>query len=449
MLRDLSGKIMTRPSKNRSLDIWMNGELVGYWTITTQGKHEFRYAESWKDSKSVRPISLSMTLQASNVPHSGEVVENYFDNLLPDSPDIRKRIQSRFRTGTTSAFDLLNEIGRECVGAIQFAESGRNPGDIKKIGVTPLGKGGVAKILRSTISDTALGIENDDKFRISIAGAQEKTGLLLDKGKWYCPKGTTPSTHIFKLPLGKVTNINIDLSTSIENEWLCLEILKAYGLETAEAKIKRFGDQKALVVERFDRKLSSDSKWWIRLPMEDMCQVHGIASGHKYEVDGGPGIEKIMKLLLGSIKSFKDRRTFFKAQIIYWMLCATDGHAKNYSVFIENKGRYNLTPLYDVISAHPILGHGRNLLPIQRAKMAMAILGKNKHYKWSYILRRHWISTAKKCGFGKEINDLLNEIINLTPIVIKNVTKILPKSFPDSVSKPILIGLYKAKDKLE
>ncbi|NKB38743.1 MAG: type II toxin-antitoxin system HipA family toxin [Gammaproteobacteria bacterium] len=440
---------MARTTKSRTLDVWMNGELVGHWTISAQGRNQFNYADTWENSKFVRPVSLSLPLQPSALLHTGEVVENYFDNLLPDNKDIRKRIQNRFASRSIEPFELLKEIGRDCVGAIQLLPAGEIQHDIKTIEGEKLDTAGVAEVLRKTPLMPGLGIKNDDEFRISIAGAQEKTGLLLHKGKWHRPKGATPSTHIFKLPLGKVTNYEIDLSTSVENEWLCLQILNAYGLETAQAEIGIFKEQKALVVERFDRRLSADSSWWMRLPMEDMCQIHGISPGKKYEEEGGPGIEKIMKFLLGSTRSFEDRRAFLKAQILFWMLCATDGHAKNFSIFIEKNGRYRLTPIYDVISAHPILGHGKNLLPKQKAKMAMAVLGKNRHYKWATIMPRHWLTTAKKCGFDSEIKTIMNELVTQTPAVVRDVKSKIPKTFPTAVSTSILSGLSESQLKLK
>ena len=74
-------------------------------------------------------------------------------------------------------------------------------------------------------------------FRISIAGAQEKTALLWHQEKWCLPQSTTPTSHIIKLPIGQIKHAGIDLSESIENEWLCLKILSAYNLPVNHAKI--------------------------------------------------------------------------------------------------------------------------------------------------------------------------------------------------------------------
>ena len=439
---------MGRRSKTRQLNIWMNGVPVGKWSITSQGTHEFRYDENWLAHELTRPVSLSMPLQPPDVPYKGRPVESWFDNLLPDSDTLRKRIQARFGTASSSAFDLLSETGRDCAGAIQILPSDHEPENIYAIEGKPLSESEIANRLRAVVTSPALGHRNEDEFRISIAGAQEKTAFLLHKSKWHVPLNATPSTHIFKLPLGEVGAAQIDLSASIENEWLCLQILEAFGLETAKSELMQFEDQRVLVVERFDRALAEDSKWWMRILQEDFCQVTATPPGHKYEADGGPGMETIMSTLMGSLNAQEDRRKFFKVQIIYWMLCAIDGHAKNFSIFIKPQGRFTLTPFYDVISAHPVLGHRKNQLAPEKAKMAMAVIAKNRHYHWDKITKRHWESTAQACDFKNEIDSLVEELVNQTPKVANEISKRLPKKFPASVSEPILKGLESACDKL-
>jgi len=127
----------------------------------------------------------------------------------------------------------------------------------------------------------------------------------------------------------------LDLSGSCENEWLCLNIMKAFGLPVPRSQIQYFGEIKVLIVERFDRRWSANRSWLIRLPQEDMCQALNIAPARKYENDGGPSILQIMSLLNGSSNAQADRKQFFKAQVIFWLLCAIDGHGKNFSLFLE------------------------------------------------------------------------------------------------------------------
>jgi serine/threonine-protein kinase HipA len=260
--------------------------------------------------------------------------------------------------------------------------------------------------------------------------------------------GATPTTHIFKLPLGRVGHMQADLSTSVENEWLCAQIVREFGLSVAECEIGDFEDQHVLVVKRFDRKLSRNGQWWLRLPQEDMCQATGTPPGQRYESDGGPGIADICSLLLGSREAQRDRRNFFKAQVLFWMLCAIDGHAKNFSLSIEPHGRYRLTPLYDVMSAYPILGKGANRLTPQKARMAMAVTGKNRHYKWMEIQPRHWLTTAASVGLDSTVDEDLRSLASMATKVVNSVSGLLPDQFPDSVATPVLEGLLQSADRL-
>ncbi len=437
---------MARPAKSRSLDVWMNGERVGRWTLSAQGRHEFRYIPDWLNSRAARALSLSLPLQDPSVPHRGEPVEAYFDNLLPDSEPIRQRVRSRFGAASTAAFDLLAEIGRDCVGAIQLMPADVPARDVQRIDAEPVGEREVAALLRATVSPAAFGQREEDAFRISIAGAQEKTALLRHEGRWHLPHGTTPTTHILKLPLGRVGGMQADMSTSVENEWLCARIVAAYGLPVARCEIARFEDQKALVVERFDRKRAQGG-WWLRLPQEDFCQVTATPMVRKYEADGGPGIRDIMRVLLGARDAPADRERFFKAQVLFWMLAAIDGHAKNFSIFLEPYGRFSLTPLYDVLSAYPVLGHGARQLAPERATTAMAVRGRSRHYRWARILPRHWASTAAHCDFS-DSERVVAELVGRTPSAIDNVQKSLPADFPAEVAEPIFAGLERAAERL-
>lgn len=199
-----------------------------------------------------------------------------------------------------------------------------------------------------------------------------------------------------------------------------------------------------LIVERFDRRLASDGLWWLRLPQEDMCQATATPPDLKYEADGGPGIKQIMDLLLGSRNALADRETFFKAQLLFWMLAAPDGHAKNFSLYIETEGRFRLTPLYDIISAYPLMGKKAGQIPPERLRMAMAVIGKNRHYRWARILRRHWLHTVKNCGLDEATaEESMAELIEATPKVIEYVSKQLPADFPVRVSETLFKGIEK------
>lgn len=430
--------------KESSLNVFMNGIPVGELIKLHSGGLAFSYKEEWLGLSEARPISLSLPLTHSY--YTGDRVYNFFDNLLPDNERIKSRIQALFQARSKQPFDLLASIGHDCVGAIQLCSKEHIP-DIKSIRGELLKTNQIADLLRN-YQQSPLGMTDPtEDFRISIAGAQEKTALLFKNGKWYKPLGATPTTHIFKLPIGMIEHQHLDLSDSCENEWLCSNILEAFGLSVAESEIIHFNDVKVLVIKRFDRQKSQDDKWIMRLPQEDMCQALGVSPALKYQSDGGPGINDIMTLLLASENATNDRENFFRSQIVFWLLAAIDGHAKNFSVFIRHGGRFCLTPFYDVMSAYPMLANKR--LQKQKIKMAMALISFKNYYHWYNAQRRYFISTAKIINFfPKRAEKILDEELQKVDYVISLVSKKLTRSFPDKIAESIFTGMLQCRDRL-
>jgi serine/threonine-protein kinase HipA len=443
-----------RKSHTRALALTMNGERVGTWHAGG-GRDELHYAAAWWQSPHARPISLQFPFRPGNAPHTGPLVHHYFDNLLPDAKPIRERLARRFRLESIEAFPLLGAIGRDCVGALQIHPEGEAPPDVRQIAFRKLNEAQVAEVLRRTAGverESTWARDDGNALRISLAGAQEKTALLWHRQTWCEPLGATPTTHILKLPLGQVGGMQADMSTSVENEWLCARVVEAYGLPVARCEIAHFEDQKALVVERFDRRESrgeSGRRWIQRLPQEDFCQATGTPYLNKYQSDGGPGIDDIMRVLGTAERPFDDRRTFFACQVLFWMLAAPDGHAKNFSLRINAGGSFALAPIYDVLSAHPVLGKSRGHIAPQKLKLAMGVRGgANMHYRVFEVRRPHWLTTAQRNGIGREGEAIIDELIARTPGVVARVSAELPRGFPESVAGPILDGLTGAARRL-
>lgn len=381
---------MTRRKATNTLHVGINGRHVGQLTRSA-GNYTFTYDEDWLVSEDAHPISLSMPLTKPR--HTGNEVRYYFDNLLPDDDAIRRLIVDRVGAYSTDTMDLLTEIGRDCVGALSFTSQPVNA--LPEMEVCPLTDAEIEAHLQRTATRRTLGMDSEGAFRISLAGAQEKTALTKVNDAWYQPIGSTPTTHIFKLPIGKLPD-GTDLGTSVDNEWFCLRFLHHLGFPTAHADIRTFGDTKVLVVERFDRVLGEDERLY-RLTQEDMCQATGKAGQSKYENHGGPGAREIAEVLKYSSNSLQDQYTFFYSQYMFWLMMGIDGHAKNFSVFIDHSGHW-LTPLYDVVSAHPV----SDKFSRRQLKMAMRVLSKNSHYNWHDIQSRHWQSHARKTGLNAD-----------------------------------------------
>ena len=409
--------------------------------------------ESWTNALRGRALSLSLPLTADREVR-GPTVEYYFDNLLPDSPAIRSRIRTRFKTRSADAFDLLMAIGRDCVGAVQLLPPNLEPLGFDHIDAAPLTEAEIEQALHDVTVTTSLTDEEQDDFRISLAGAQEKTALLHMAGKWFRPHHATPTTHILKLPLGMIGGFRGDFSDSVENEWLCAQVLRELELPVADAAIARFGAQRALVVTRFDRRWigvdplevhkksfrPSKGTWIARLPQEDLCQAMGLPHTLRYEADGGPSISDALALLANSEHPAQDQTTFVLAQLAFWLLAATDGHGKNFSLHQEAGGTYHLTPLYDVLSAWPIIGHGKNQLAAEKAKLAMSLRGRRAHYRLNEITGRHWHELAERTGVPGLWNRMQG-FVESAPAAFDRLEKHLPRAFPERVYATIGNGV--------
>ncbi len=384
----------------------MNGEEVGLWTISPTGTHAFAYADSWRDSPQSRPLSLSIPM--TDQPVTGEAIVRYFENLLPDRDEFRKALRDQARLGSTSEFDLLSHYGRDCVGALVLLPRGEQPTPAQPMVLDPMSESDVADLLRATAKAPAM-LGGD--LRLSLAGAQSKTALTKVGDQWCMPRGTTPTTHILKLPMGEVGMPPVPFDDSVDNEHVCGVLMQELGFDVAWTGIVHFGDQRVLSVERFDRK-AVEGLGLIRLPQEDFCQALGFPRSKKYEQgDGGPGIRDIDHVLRFSSNAAADRLTFLKTNILFWLLCAPDGHAKNFSLMIEAGGTFRLTKLYDVMSIYPMLGTGPGSFDVHKVKLAMAPPGtKNRHFAWTEIMLRHWVAAAKELKLDFDVKAYVEEL---------------------------------------
>lgn len=425
---------MTRRKTHTPLLIHLNGRHVGRLEKRADGAIEFTYAPSWIEWEHSIPVSLSLPIREET--YRGAAVSAVFENLLPDSDPIRRHIAERVGASGQDAFSLLSQIGRDCVGALQFTPEGfdsdQDAGTINGEGVTDED----IEAILNNLARAPLGINRDDDFRISVAGAQEKTALLRYNNQWMKPSGTTPTTHIFKPTIGEVNGV--DFTESVANEFYCLKLMQAFDLPVANATMETFGTTKTLVVERFDRRWTKDGKL-LRLPQEDFCQALSIPPTVKYQNQGGPSLADILKLLKGADAPLEEQSKILKAQIIFWLIGATDGHAKNFSIFLYPGGRFQLTPFYDVMTAQPSFDN--NEIRHSQMKLAMS-LGQSNHYRFDSVRFRHFVETAKKADIPvRLLTTAISEIQDSTPAVRATMESLLPHDFPEEIHHSVMQAL--------
>jgi serine/threonine-protein kinase HipA len=232
----------------------------------------------------------------------------------------------------------------------------------------------------------------------------------------------------------------IDLSNSVENEYYCLKLATSVGLPVNNVEIMTFGKTTALVVERFDRRWTKDGRL-LRVPQEDCCQALSVPPSRKYQSDGGPDLKALLNLLKGSDDPAADQATIFKAQILFWLIGATDGHAKNFSIFLGPGGRYHLTPLYDVLTAQPSLDAGQ----IQRKQMKLAMsIGTNRHYHIDEVLGRHFVQTGEAAGLPKTlIHESIEAMARRAETALASMERELPNGFPEAIHESVKAAVIK------
>lgn len=429
---------MARTKTYSPLDVLINGRLVGRLEKAASGAISFQYAASWLEWEHRFAVSLSLPLLPAA--YRGAAVSAVFDNLLPDRDAVRRRLAERMGAPGTDFYSLLQAIGRDCVGAMQFVPEGTEPSELDVQG-EPLGDSDIEAML-ADLAEAPLGLDREQEFRISVAGAQEKTALLRVDGCWLRPTGATPTTHILKPQLGQIPTSDgmIDMSNSVDNEHYCLRLIEAFGLPVAQTDIVSFGRRRVLVVERFDRHWRGTSHI-IRLPQEDCCQALGFPPTLKYQSDGGPNMRGNLGLLKGADDARADQVAFFKSQILFWLIGATDGHAKNFSIFLKPGGRYSLTPFYDVLSAQPAFDKGQ--ITPNKFRLAMSA-GTNHHYRIAEVMGRHFVQTGKAAGLGSAaMRDAITTLLESADTALQKALTAMPEDFAYEIHESLAAAVAK------
>jgi serine/threonine-protein kinase HipA len=389
----------------RELIAIIEGREMGRVARDKMGKLSFIYNEEWRDASDAFPLSISMPLALSA--HGNAKIDPFLWGLLPDNASVLDQWGRRFHVSARNAFGLIANVGEDCAGAVQFVQ----PEGLEAIlGQTPpeiewLDDAAVAERLRTLRADHSAWRIPRDTGQFSLAGAQPKTALLFENGRWGVPSGRVPTTHIFKPPTG-------DLDGHVENEHFCLELARALGLPVVDSRIMRFQDEIAIVVERYDRVRTENGLR--RVHQEDMCQAFAIPPTRKYQ-NGGPGIRDIVELLMANSTSRgEDVATFLDSVAYNWLIVGTDAHAKNYALLIGAEGRIRLAPLYDVASVLPYPD-----IDIEKAKLSMKLGGE---YRLRNITLHHWrklaaelrvdpdAMTARVDSFAAQLADHVSEI---------------------------------------
>lgn len=337
-----------------SLSVILDDTVAGMLTRLAGGRLRFDYHEEYRQRSAPTPLSVSMPVQVRS--HTDQAITPWLWGLLPDNEAVLSRWAREFHVSASSPFSLLaTPIGHDCAGAVRFATAEDLEAVLSRPGrITWLTEEDVATRLRELRADATAWLGREFRGQFSLAGAQAKTALIHEGGRWGVPSGSSATSHILKPAVAGLDDHDL-------NEHLCLDAARRAGLVVARTRVARFGQESAIVVDRYDRR-PVDGRL-ARVHQEDVCQALGVPPSRKYENEGGPTARDVARLLRDAMppRVADDAIWRFADALAWnWLIAGTDAHAKNYSLLLV-AGEVRLAPLYDIASALPYGFHEREL----------------------------------------------------------------------------------------
>lgn len=407
---------------SNSLNVFLNDKHIGILEKDGYGGVNFQYS-----ANTDRILSLSLPIQKE--PFENKQCRGFFNGLLPESEHTRIAIGKKYGINPKNDFSILQAIGYDCAGAVSFFDSDDEQTPSKylqesyEIDYTPLSDDELEKFINELPQKPlATGIED---MRLSLAGAQDKTSVIVVNGQIGIPKDNVPTSHIIKPAIN-------GFNETIENEFICIKAAEKLGIKVPDVKISYANKTKYFLIQRYDREVI-DNKIK-RIHQEDFCQASNIPSAYKYQAEGGVDFKRCFEILRATSQPAVAINQFIQLMIFNYLIGNNDAHGKNFSILHYDNGEIKFAPAYDILCSE--------VYPGLSNKMAMKIGG---HYKHNEILLRHFEKLAEENN------------INFTQFkkVIKNQCETLPNivcdvinSFKNEIGKNILSVVQKNCTKL-
>lgn len=398
------------------LDVYMHGAIAGILERRSQARLRFTYDEDWV-ARARPPLSLSLPVRSEPFDH--DECSPFFEGLLPEG-DFLKAIARTLHVSATNPFQLLNELGGECAGALSVAPAGGPaPGQDPR---PPrwLSEGELSALLADLPQRPLIAAideaEDGGGFRLSLAGAQNKVGVLVKGDEVGISYGKPPTTGILKAPIPHVAE-------SVVNEAFCMSLAAHAGLDVAAASPRVANSQEYLLVHRYDRDGETPGG---RIHQEDFCQALGLVPAVKYEKEGGPTAADCAELIRRHFSApARDIAAFLDALLFNFAIANHDAHSKNYSLLLDGPGSIRLAPLYDLLSTAVFQGTDR--------KLAMRYGGENRPL---YLRGRHLDRLARDLGVKPTlVRRRATSMQERTEAAAEEARRSLPAGFQD---RPIL-----------
>jgi serine/threonine-protein kinase HipA len=376
-------------------------QLAGELSQDKYGTIVFQYDQDYLN-KNGAPISHSMPLTREI--YYGNEAHAYFTGLLPEEEMLTATAKA-IGTSTLNYFKLLTELGKEPIGAIQIGSSTLSKSfKYEEISIDELDK--IIKKSDSLLST----LYHEKELRLSLAGAQSKTGLYNDNHRFFIPQNGSPSNIIVKPSHKQYPNL-------VFNEYACMKIASSLGIITPNVQLVSTPTQPLFVIDRYDRVYNNVHIE--RLHQEDFCQALGVQNQNKYESDGGPSFVQCINLLRkATTVPAVEINKFISLFLFNLIIGNKDAHGKNYS-FLHQNNKCILAPAYDILST--------SFYPELSIKMSMSI---NSKFELDEINEGDLTQMAQSANINGKL--VLKEYQRMKELLLPTAEKVLNENvFPN------------------
>lgn len=328
----------------RQLQVYLEQELIGQ-LLEQSGIWGFQYSPDWlricRGLAVINGLALIDDIQWDGA--TKRPVQWFFDNLLPEE-NARAILAKDARVAAGDSFALLMAVGAESAGAITLLPPNQALAPADAVPVT------AAELSNRIENLPQTPLNQRQRKRMSLAGAQHKMLVIYHEGQLLEPAGHMPSTHILK-PEHSQPEL---YPFTCRNEWFVMTLAGRCGLPVPPVDII-YVPQAAYIVKRFDR--SGDYPHHNRLHMMDGCQLLGIPAADKYRASD---VQHLVKLSEPCLRQGPTRLAIFRWAVFNALVGNGDAHLKNLSFHISLDG-ITLMPNYDLLSTIIYADIGKHL----------------------------------------------------------------------------------------
>lgn len=349
---------------------------------------EFAYGNKYLESRSAIPLNneyIPLSKEVYSVKEKrlrdGGALPLTFKDALPDTWG-RRVLEMQY--GSLDDIDTLLLTNTDRIGAMVFSESLPIVVNEQEPELHDLND------LYEAVNQLERSIEVTPKMRRllqkggTLGGARPKASFTSDNHRW-----------IAKFPaLGDGHDVEL-------LEFCTMKVAEMVGIDIPELKLVDIPNGHALLVKRFDRYGEiADEK---RVHYLSAASVLNVA----YESNDGSYLQFAQSLRKISADPKKDLDQLFKRLIFNLLIDNTDDHVKNHGVTHVGKGKYKLSPAFDVLMQLSNLGY-----------QELAIKPGNNQSKISIVYE---IAPY----FGVQINKVNSIVKSITQCIDENLIPLL------------------------